>query len=109
MRSGLTIEELLGSCKAYALPVGLSVLIGPPVFLLAWAVPSPLVLPAVSLGFFAIAAAAAATAWVGRAKRTDLRVTTWDVAGAFVLIGCAAAMLSQPENVLRLFGHTLAP
>jgi hypothetical protein len=32
-------------------------------------------------------------------------VTGWDVAGALVFIGCAAAMLSEPEHILPLFGH----
>jgi hypothetical protein len=30
-------------------------------------------------------------------------VTLWDVAGALVLIGCAAAMLTEAEHLTELF------
>jgi hypothetical protein len=56
-----------------------------------------------------VAAVAALIGWALRARWEGDRVTFWDIAGAFFFIGCAAAVLSQPENVLQLFGVSAAP
>jgi hypothetical protein len=42
-------------------------------------------------------------------RRGARAVTAWDIAGAFALIGCAAAMLSESENVVNLLGPTMVP
>jgi hypothetical protein len=65
--------------------------------------PDPLELPLISLLTLGIAAAIALAAWALRAPRNGENVTAWDVAGAFTLIGCAAAMLTQNEHALEYF------
>lgn len=60
-------------------------------------------LPVLSGVLFVSAALLAAIGWRERKARPDT-VTYWDVAGAVTLIGCAAAMMSEPENVMQVFG-----
>jgi hypothetical protein len=68
--------------------------------------PDPLALPLISLLTFGIAAVIALAAWATRAPRSGENVTAWDLAGAFTLIGCAAAMLTQNEQALDYFLST---
>jgi hypothetical protein len=49
------------------------------------------------------AAIAAIVAVLIRAERNSKNVTLWVIAGAFTMMGCAAAMLSEPDQVLRFF------
>ncbi|MEX0752880.1 MAG: hypothetical protein WD073_08140 [Xanthobacteraceae bacterium] len=72
-------------------------------------VPPSLVLPVISLTAIAAAATLSLIAWARGAGAGGAAITLWDIAGASVLIGCAAAMLSKPENVLHLFGQNLVP
>lgn len=65
--------------------------------------PDPLELPMISLLTLGIAAIIALVAWATRAPRNSENVTAWDLAGAFTLIGCAAAMLTQNEHALEYF------
>lgn len=80
-----------------------------PIVLVAALVPRVAVLPTLSLVAIVIAAIAGAMAWWRNASRHAAGVTLWDVAGALMLIGCAAAMMSQPENLMQVFGHTQEP
>jgi hypothetical protein len=73
-----------------------------PLLLLSALVPRPLVLPVLCLVAIAGAAVVSFVAWKRGSAREAQHVTAWDVAGALVLVGCAAAMLSQPEQVLYL-------
>jgi len=77
-----------------------------PIALVAALVPRELVLAAFSVVAMTIAIAIAAVAWWRKAARHSATVTLWDAAGAFMLIGCAAAMMTEPENLLQLFGFT---
>ena len=77
-----------------------------PIVLVAALVPHAMLLPTFSIGAIAIAAVTATVAWWRKAERHTPTVTLWDTAGAFMLIGCAAAMMTEPENLLQLFGHT---
>ena len=88
---------------------GLALLAAAPILLVASLVPRALVLPSLSLVAIAAAALAALAAWSFGARRHANTVTLWDIAGAFVLIGCAAAMLSEPENILQTFGQPINP
>lgn len=63
--------------------------------------PDPLELPLISFLTLGIAAVIALVAWACRASRDGPNVTAWDLAGAFTLIGCAAAMLTQNEHALE--------
>lgn len=92
------------------LTLGLMVLLaGAPLLFVATIVPHAAVLPAISLTAIALAAAIGAFAWWRNTKRHTATVTLWDIAGAFMLIGCAAAMMTQPENLMQVFGHTEKP
>ncbi len=66
--------------------------------ILIWALPPPLVLPAV--GVLAIAGAIA-VAWL-TAQRMTATVDYWDIAGALTFVGIFAALLSDPELALPL-------
>jgi hypothetical protein len=67
-------------------------------------VPVPLILPLVSLAALAAAAVVALFAWRTGAQCHTRRMSAWDVAGAFALIGFGAGMISDPTHVLHLFG-----
>jgi hypothetical protein len=60
-----------------------------------------LVLPAFSILLFA---AAATVAIVARGSSENVEnVTLWDIAGAFTMMGCAAAIFSEPDQVALFF------
>ena len=64
--------------------------------------PHPLVLPAVSATLLLAGFATAAGAWwTGAAARTD-RIGARDIAGALVLLGFAAALLSSGDQSIAL-------
>jgi hypothetical protein len=66
------------------------------------AIRAPLFLPLLSLVSFASAALIALLAWWASSESAGDRITLWDVAGAYVFIGCAAGMLGEPEQVMEL-------
>jgi hypothetical protein len=103
LRGPLT-EAVLQFVKPQAKLAVLTVLAAAPIALVAVFVPRPLVLPVVSLIAIAAAGLAALLAWLIQTQQRSNTLTTWDVAGACALIGCAAAMLSEPENVIGLLG-----
>ncbi len=71
-------------------------------------IPLQLALPALSIAFLSAGAGLALLAWRLRVQRQSDRVDLWDVAGAFTFIGFAAGMVSQPEQVVELFGYAPA-
>lgn len=88
---------------------GLVLLAATPLFIVAALVPRSLFLPSLTLVAIAAAAAATVAAWWLGSRRHSNTVTLWDVAGACALIGCAAAMLSEPEVILNTIGKTSEP
>jgi hypothetical protein len=75
-----------------------------------WLIRAPVVLPAVGLAFLAAAGCLGLLAWQLGVKRRTQHINLWDVAGACAFIGFAAGIISQPEQVLQLFGYgTTAP
>jgi hypothetical protein len=64
-----------------------------------------LVLPALSMVAFTAGCVVALVAYYAGADRHAEGITLWDVAGFFALIWIAAGMLSEPEQVVQLFGH----
>ena len=78
-----------------------------PLFLLTSLLPRPMVLPTVCLIAIAGAAIAWFVAWKGGTVRDPRRVTALDVAGALAFIACAAAIMSNPEQVALLTGNAL--
>jgi hypothetical protein len=85
-----------------ALPAGLTALA------MLWLLPSVLLLPTLSLATLAIAGLLALLAWLLELPGRTAQVNLWDVAGAFALVGFAAGMLSQPEQVVQMFGPATA-
>lgn len=100
-----TIHDLAhGNLLKYLKPhVAVAVLTGLVVAPIVSFVPGAVVLPVIALVAMAISGLVALAAWTCGAKRGGDNNTAWDVAGALAFIGCAAGMLSKPENVLRLF------
>jgi putative Mn2+ efflux pump MntP len=101
--------ELIAALRPHIVLAALTALAAAPIALSLAFVPPEAVLPLISLTALALAAVAALVAWTGRAKRGGDRVTLWDISGALVFIGCAAAMLSKPDNVLHLLGIGMIP
>jgi hypothetical protein len=62
-----------------------------------------LVLPAFSMLLFAEAAIAAIVARSIHVHRNSQNVTLWDIAGAFTMMGCAAAIFSEPDQAAQFF------
>jgi hypothetical protein len=59
-------------------------------------------LPAICTTLFVSAAVLAALGWRQR-KTKPAFITYWDASGALTLIGCAAAIMTEPETVMQLF------
>ena len=74
----------------------LSMLIAAPALLMIHLLESELVLPALSILLFSGAMIAAVLARTDSENVTLDNVTLWDVAGAFTMMGCAAAIFSEP-------------
>ena len=74
-----------------------------PLFLIAYLVPPGAVLPVLSRVYLATAGVLALIAWSIRSKRNSNKITLWDLSGACAFLGCAAGILSTPEDVLTAF------
>jgi hypothetical protein len=81
----------------------LSVLIVVPAFLMIRLLEPGFVLPAFSILLFSEAAIAAILARSIQVHRNSENVTLWDIAGAFTMMGCAAAIFSEPDQAAQFF------
>ena len=81
----------------------LSMLIAAPALLMIHLLESELVLPALSILLFSSAMIAALLARTDSENVAPKNVTLWDVAGAFTMMGCAAAIFSEPDQVALFF------
>jgi hypothetical protein len=81
----------------------LSVLIVAPAFLMIRLLEPGFVLPAFSILLFSDAAIAAILAQSIHVHRNSENVTLWDIAGAFTMMGCAAAIFSEPDQAAQFF------
>jgi hypothetical protein len=81
----------------------LSALIAVPAFLMIRVLEPGLVLPALSILLFAEAAVAAIVARSIHVHRNSDNLTVWNIAGAFAMMGCAAAIFSEPDQVALFF------
>jgi hypothetical protein len=91
------------SLKSFGILALLSVLIAAPAFLMIRLLEPGFVLPAFSILLFSDAAIAAIVARAIHVRRNSENVTLWDIAGVFTMMGCAAAIFSEPDQVVRLF------
>lgn len=99
------IRRNVPSLDSFGILALLSVLIAAPAFLMIRLLEPGFVLPAFSILLFSDAAIAAIVARAIHVRRISENVTLWDIAGAFTLLGCAAAIFSEPDQVVRLFDH----
>ena len=81
----------------------LSLLIAAPALLMIRLLEPELVLPALSILLFSDAMIAALLARADSENVTLENVTLWDIAGAFTMMGCAAAIFSEPDQVALFF------
>src|SRR2546421_6070857 len=91
------------SLKSFGILALLSVLIAAPAFLMIRLLEPGFVLPAFSILLFSDAAVAAIVARAIHIRINSENVTLWDIAGAFTMMGCAAAIFSEPDQVVRFF------
>jgi hypothetical protein len=97
------MRPILAGPEAVALAT--LVLGGAAFLLMLWLLPAPLILPVLSVSLLAAAAAVALIAW-RRPRPHQSQLGYWDVAGAVTFIGIAAALLSEPDQVLPLLEGT---
>ena len=92
------IKRYAPSRESFGILALLSVLIATPAFLMIRLLEPGLVLPAFSILLFSDAAIAAIVA-----RRNPENIMLWDIAGAFTMMGCAAAIFSEPDQVALFF------
>ena len=96
------IKRNAPSLESFCILALLSTLIAAPAFLIRLLEPG-FILPALSILLFSLAAISAILAVSIHANSNSKNVTLWDIAGAFTMIGCAAAIFSEPDQVVRFF------
>lgn len=74
-----------------------------PVLLLLWAVPLPLVMPALGIASFVIACVVALFAHGSGVDRTAPGITPWDIVAVFTSVWIVAGVISGPKQILALF------
>ena len=79
-----------------------------PIVLTVHLVELALVLPVLSLLLFTEAAIAALAARVIHVRAGVANLTLWDFAGAFTFMGCAAAILGEPDQAALFFEEEAA-
>lgn len=84
-----------------ALTLGLAI----PAGLIVRALDPELVLPALAVLLFSGAALVVLLAVSVKAARNLKDLTMWDIAGGLAITGCAASVLSEPDQVTLLFEH----
>jgi hypothetical protein len=95
------IEKNAPSRESFCILALLSMLIGAPAFLMIRLLEPELLLPAFSILLFSDTAILAIVARINSEN-----VTLWDIAGAFTMVGCAAAIFSEPDQVATVFRAT---
>ena len=97
------IKRNVPSLKSFGILALLSALIAAPAFLMIHLLEPGFALPAFSILLFSDAAVAAIVARAIHIRINSENVTLWDIAGAFTMMGCAAAIFSEPDQVVRFF------
>jgi hypothetical protein len=99
-------RHTISSFGSHSIAVVIVLAAAVPLLLLLGLVPAARILPALGFASLMIAGVLALVAWWRRTKRYTNRINLWDVAGACAFIGFAAGIISQPEQVLDLFGYS---
>jgi hypothetical protein len=92
------IKRNAPSQQSFCMLALLSMLIAAPALLMIRLLEPELVLPAFSILLFSDAVIAAIVA-----RMNSANVTLWDIAGAFTMMGCAATIFSEPDQVALFF------
>jgi hypothetical protein len=79
-----------------------------PAILMIRMLESELVLPSLSILFFAEATIAAIVARLIHIQENAANVTLWDFAGALTLMGCAATIFGEPDQAALFFEEQTA-
>jgi hypothetical protein len=98
------IKRNAPSPESFCILALLSILIAAPTFLMMRLLEPELVLPALSILLFSDAAIAAIVA-----RRNSQNAMLRDIAGALTMMGCAAAIFSEPDQVALFFERPLEP
>jgi hypothetical protein len=96
------IKRNVPSLESIGILTLLSMLIVASAFLMIRLLEPGFVLPAFSILLFSDAAIAAMVARNPRSQNSE-DITLWDIAGALTMMGCAAAIFSEPDQVVRSF------
>jgi 4-amino-4-deoxy-L-arabinose transferase-like glycosyltransferase len=99
----MTAFNTVHSLRLFGVLAPLSVMIVGPAFFIIRVLQPGLIPPALAILLFSYAAIAAMVAFWVHADRNSKDVTLWDIAGAFTMMGCTAAILSEPDQVALLF------
>ena len=93
------LRRTVPSLQSFGVLTLLSVLIAGPAFLIIHLLEPGLILPALSILLFSYAAIVAIAAYSIHADWNSENVTLWNISGAFTMMGCATAILSEPDQV----------
>jgi hypothetical protein len=96
------------SLEPFGMPALFFALTGIPAILMIRMLQPELVLPSFSILLFAEATIAVILARLIHAPENAANVTLWDFAGAFTLIGCAAAIFGEPDQAALFFDEQTA-
>lgn len=103
--TGSPIARMFLFGRNFGTLIALTFAVAVPAFFIVHALEPHLVLPALSVLFFGIAALAAIMAFSVKSKKNTENLNLWDVAGGLVITGCAASVMGEPEQVAQLFEH----
>jgi hypothetical protein len=68
--------------------------------------PKNTVLAGLAMALVLIGASVGVFAWRTRQPRRVNELSVWDIAGIYILLGCVAAGVSDPDHVARLLGQS---
>lgn len=77
----------------------------PPAMLAWWLAPSGTAMLTFAAAMIGVSLACGIFAYATHVRRDAPRLTAWDVAGVFMIIGCAAAMFSDPDQLFQTVGQ----
>ena len=99
------IDEVFRPPRSALVLAALTLIVAAPAILIVRGLEPDMVLPAFSVLLFSGAALAVLVSLTARAARNLKDLTLWDIAGGLMMTGCAASVLSEPDQVTLLFEH----
>jgi hypothetical protein len=105
----LWLEALWSSMRASIAPVTLAFAVILPASIITYTLDQQLILPALSVLLFIYAALTVMLAWWFGVERKSKGLTLWDISGGLAMIGCAATIFGEPEQIVKLFEYLFQP